>query len=159
MKKVVSICLNIVLVILIILLGLKFSGVLSFHYVSGDSMYPNYNSGDYIITLNVATPVRGDVVVATAPDGTQVIKRIIALPGETVEIINGKIYIDGVYLKEDYLDSVISNTNTENMNAITLGEDEYFICGDNRLNSLDSRTYGPLSVSNILGVVVLHLAF
>lgn len=155
-KKFFSCCLTGILVVLVVLLGLRLTGVLSFHTVSGGSMLPNYSSGDYVITLNVIEPERGDVVVATSPTGTKVIKRVIALPGETIEIIDSKVYINGTYLEEDYLDDRYTVV-LEDMDAITLGEDEYFLCGDNRDWSSDSRSYGPISASDIEGVVIVHL--
>lgn len=84
------------------------------------------------------------------------IKRVIGLPGETVELIEGKYYIDGELLEEDYLDE---GTITEPKIGThwELGEDEYFVSGDNRGNSSDSRNYGPLHKDEIKGKAIFRL--
>lgn len=90
---------------------------------------------------------RGEIVVVSveSDDGSKyIVKRVIGLPGETLTCNNGKVYIDGVELKEDY-----TLGNTENVN-ITLGEDEYFVLGDNREHSSDSRVYGAITTDQVL---------
>ena len=135
------------------------------HQVSGESMEPNFLSRDYVLTDKISyrlgEPQRGDVIVfhapprAQCPEGTgcDYIKRIIALPGETVEVKNGKYYINGQLLEESYIpDSKETLPNAfVNGRVITLGPDEYFVSGDHRPNSSDSRAWGPITSKEIVG--------
>jgi len=135
------------------------------HQVNGQSMVPNFQSGEYVLTDKVSyktrNPARGEVVVIHAPEaahcpkgtGCDYIKRIVGLPGETVEIKQNKIFINGVALKEDYIPAdfdILPGKFTQN-GPITNGPDEYFVSGDNRPYSADSRTWGPVQKSGIVG--------
>jgi len=132
--------------------------------VKGESMIPNFQSGDYLIVDEIsyrfANPQRGDVVVFKYPKDTtqKFIKRVIGLPGETVEIKEGKvtIYKDGnqQILDEKYLPNPSGTIGTL---TIPLGVDEYFVLGDNREFSYDSRAWGPVPVKNIIGKVFLRV--
>ncbi|MFR8547414.1 MAG: signal peptidase I [Lachnospiraceae bacterium] len=114
--------------------------------VDGRSMNPNLNDGDNLIVEKLSyrfkDPERFDIIVFP-PQGApneHYIKRIIGLPGETVQIdMDGTIYINGEILEEDYGLETIQNPGRA-AEPITLGEDEYFVLGDNRNNSTDSRT-------------------
>ncbi len=110
--------------------------------VEGSSMEPNLHDGDEIIVEKVSyyinEPERYDVIVFPFSDGVYYIKRIIALPGETIQIIDGKIYIDGVQLWENYGNETIEDPGLAK-EEITLAKDEYFVLGDNRNSSVDSR--------------------
>ncbi len=141
-------------VVLALLIFLLIRVVIQNFRIEGYSMEPNLHQGQYLI-VNKAVyrwlhpPQRGDIVVfeyPRAPD-RDFIKRVIGLPGETVEIRNGSIYIDGVPLDEPYL----SEPTHGNMAPRTLGPGEYFVLGDNRDNSSDSRSWGPLPEKNIIG--------
>jgi signal peptidase I len=135
------------------------------HQVKGASMQPNFKDGEYILTDKISyrfqNPQRGDVVILKAPTDPDVdfIKRIIGLPGEKIKISDGKIVIfnsnkkNGFTLKEPY--RIIGTTsggkeapqNTE----IQIPQDSYFVLGDNRLESYDSRSWGFLPKKNIIG--------
>lgn len=112
----------------------------------GDSMNPVLSNGDAVlvnrIVYNAMRPRRGDVVVFK-PGGNKnshyYIKRIIGLPGETVEIIENGIFIDGERIEEEYETSEISDVGIA-AEKIELGENEYFVLGDDRENSVDSRS-------------------
>ena len=112
----------------------------------GDSMNPVLSNGDAVlvnrIVYNAMRPRRGDVVVFK-PGGNKnshyYIKRIIGLPGETVEIIENCIFIDGERIEEEYETSEISDVGIA-AEKIELGENEYFVLGDDRENSVDSRS-------------------
>lgn len=141
-------------VVLALLIFLLIRVVIQNFRIEGYSMEPNLHQGQYLI-VNKAVyrwlhpPQRGDIVVfeyPRAPD-RDFIKRVIGLPGETVEIRDGSIYIDGVPLAEPYLGSPTHGS----MAARTLGPGEYFVLGDNRDNSSDSRSWGPLPQQNIIG--------
>ena len=127
--------------------------------VVGDSMKPVLENGDIVlanrIVYNASKPKRGDVIIFK-PKGNEnshyYIKRIIALPGESVEIIENSVYINGEKLQEDYETSKINDVGIVN-EKIKLGSDEYFVLGDDRQNSEDSRNanVGNVKYSYIYG--------
>jgi len=132
-------------------------------FVRGQSMDPNFENGDYLIideiTYRFKAPQRGEVIVFKSPQdpSQRFIKRIIGLPGETIEIKDGKviIYTKGepqVLDESNYLSDLLTGGNIQ----ITLAEDEYFVLGDNRSFSFDSRRFGVLSEENIIGRVILR---
>ena len=111
--------------------------------VSGSSMETTLSDKDQLIvdkmTYRFRDPKRYDIVVFPYQyqDNTYYIKRIIGLPGETVQILSGMVYIDGVRLDEHYGNEIMENPGIAE-EPLTLGEDEYFVLGDNRNNSSDS---------------------
>ena len=112
--------------------------------VSGSSMETTLSDKDQLIvdkmTYRFRDPKRYDIVVFPYQyqDNTYYIKRIIGLPGETVQILSGMVYIDGMRLDEHYGNEIMENLGIAE-EPLTLGEDEYFVLGDNRNNSSDSR--------------------
>jgi len=139
--------------------------------VKGVSMEPNYRSGDYLIidelSYRLRDPQRGEVIVFEYPlnPSNKYIKRIIGLPGETIEIKNGEIYItknsesikvdESIYLSsEDIKNWSINN----NFNPLELKENEYFVLGDNRNYSSDSRRWGILPKENIIGRMLIRFS-
>lgn len=112
--------------------------------VSGSSMETTLSDEDQLIvdkmTYRFRDPKRYDIVVFPYQyqDNTYYIKRIIGLPGETVQILSGMVYIDGMRLDEHYGNEIMENPGIAE-EPLTLGEDEYFVLGDNRNNSSDSR--------------------
>lgn len=112
--------------------------------VSGSSMETTLSDKDQLIvdkmTYRFRDPKRYDIVVFPYQyqDNTYYIKRIIGLPGETVQILSGMVYIDGMCLDEHYGNEIMENPGIAE-EPLTLGEDEYFVLGDNRNNSSDSR--------------------
>lgn len=130
------------------------------HEVRGASMQPNFQDGEYLLTdkfsYRLREPKRGDVVVFAAPPNRQedFIKRIIGLPGETLYVKGGQIFVDGKPLAETYLPNDFRTDPGVYMSEgerITLGQDEYLVFGDNRGHSLDSRAFGPVKRSDIVG--------
>lgn len=136
------------------------------HQVSGRSMVPTLQDGEYLLTNKLAyrrgLPERGDVVVFKAPPtahcppggACDFIKRVIALPGETISIKGGKVFINSKVLLEKYLppDYVTrEDAYLKEGSVIRLDEGEYFLLGDNRLGSSDSRAFGPVVKKNIIG--------
>lgn len=118
------------------------------------SMQPNLWEGEYVIVDKVSyllgAPQRGDIVVFEKPGQPDLIKRVIGLPGETVEVRNGQTYIDGVPIGEPYLSQPPNYT----LPATTVEPGRYFVLGDNRNNSSDSHIWGPLPLKNIIGKAV-----
>ena len=126
------------------------------HRIKGDSMLPNYHDGELLLTQKVSyrfqKPERGDVIVFEAPTPRKVdfIKRIVGLPRETVRIEDGIVYINEKKLDEPY-----ETQKTQGHQSITLAENEYFVLGDNRGSSSDSRSFGPIKGKTIKGRVWL----
>ncbi|HSX19400.1 MAG TPA: signal peptidase I [Candidatus Saccharimonadales bacterium] len=125
------------------------------HRVKGDSMFPNFKDGELLLTEKVTyriyKPQRGDVIVFQAPHASvDYIKRVIGLPGETVKVQDGTVFIGDQELKEPY-----ETQKTQGSETLTLGVDEYFVLGDNRGASSDSRAFGPIKRSSFKGKVWL----
>jgi len=132
--------------------------------VSGASMSPNFETGHYLIvdqlSYNFTEPKRGEVVVFKYPKDPKkfFIKRIIGLPNETIKIEGQKVFIkneespNGFELNEPYIENI-----GHNKSEISLGKDEYFVMGDNRPASSDSRVWGSLSRELIVGRAFLRL--
>lgn len=134
-------------------------------FVQGESMEPGFLDGDYLlvnqISYRLGQPQRGDVIVFKAPPepDTNYIKRIVALPGETVELKEGRLLVSndkhpkGVALQEEYIPAGIRTQPSSEQTKWTLTADQYFTVGDNRApgKSLDSRAWGPVPKANIIG--------
>ncbi len=130
--------------------------------VEGKSMEPTLKNSEYLIVDKIEyrlhNPKRGDVIVFRAPEAPDqnYIKRIIGLPGETVTIKDTTVYVDGKRIEEQYVAShtVPSQTSTDSPTFFLeqkISPNEYFVMGDNRDHSSDSRRWGPLPKENILG--------
>lgn len=129
--------------------------------VNGQSMYPTFHNGELILTnlisIKLGTPQRGDVIVLQAPDDPEkdYIKRVIGIPGDTVMLKEGDIYINNQKLDESKYISQDIRTNggtflPENQ-SITVPSRSYFVVGDNRSNSKDSRTLGFIKQEAVIG--------
>lgn len=127
--------------------------------VQGASMKPNFSSGDYLLvdetTYRFREPERGEVIVFKNPSDTSefYIKRIIGLPGEEIVISDSEVNINGEPINETYLGVEI---NFDGQYIFQLDDDEYFVMGDNRQQSFDSRSWGPLGGNLIIGIVRLR---
>jgi signal peptidase I len=159
--------LKIVLISLVIILPIRYFIIQPF-YVKGASMEPNFHDREYLIIDEISyrfnEPERGQVIVFRYPDNPQeyFIKRVIGLPGETVSMVDGEIFIynsanpDGFKLDESsYLTDNIK-TYAIDEEPVVLSGNEYFVLGDNRYASKDSRTFGSLNESFITGKVLLR---
>ncbi|MDO8686874.1 MAG: signal peptidase I [Candidatus Berkelbacteria bacterium] len=143
------------IIVLVILFTMAHFFVATLFIVDGVSMEPNYHSGEYIIVNRwqylFGKPERGDTVVLKFPgdpENKKYIKRIIGLPGENVIVQEGSVFINGQKLDEKYLPS---DTQTlPNVNR-TLREDDFFLLGDNRANSSDSRVWGVANRQHLIG--------
>ncbi len=145
--------LQVIIIALAIIIPVRYFFITPF-YVKGASMVPTFHESEYLVVDEISyrfkEPVRGEVIVFRYPRNEKefFIKRIIGLPGETVQITGNKVYINGEELSEPYLDS---ETKTTGEIVVTLQTDEFFVLGDNRSFSLDSRAFGPLKERYIVG--------
>lgn len=153
-------------VLLEVLLALILIGALALFYrgflfsrVQGRSMDPTYKNSDFLLCTRFSSPDRFDIISFRAQDNMlgdresrTSLRRVIGLPGETVAILeDGTVTIDGQPLAEPYLESQSGTYRPEGQNTVTLKENEYYVLGDNRGEAVDSRNYGPLSRSAVLG--------
>ena len=132
-----------IIILIIVLLVRAF--VASPIKVNGSSMYNTLEGNEYMILNKLGKPDRFDIVVVDNIND-ELIKRVYGLPGEKISIENNNIYIN-----DKKLDDIYAYGDTTSMEAIILGEDEYFVLGDNRVVSLDSRRIGPVNKKNIKG--------
>ncbi|MDP2812650.1 MAG: signal peptidase I [bacterium] len=145
---------KVVLISLAIILPIRLFLVQPF-YVEGASMEPNFFQNEYLIIDEISyrfnEPQRGEVIIFKSPQDSRsyFIKRVIGLPGEKVKVKDGRIFINGQELAEVYINNFSSEDNEE----IIIAQDEYFVLGDNRINSLDSRSFGPIKKTSIIGRV------
>ncbi len=134
--------------------------------VSMESMYDTLEPGDQLfvekVTNYFSDPKRFDIVVFEAPSGSQLddgkywIKRVIGLPGDTIQMNEDGVYINGSKIEEDYVDGEMGDPGLLS-EPITLKEDEYFLMGDNRAVSKDCREIGPISKEAMMGRVCLRI--
>jgi signal peptidase I len=134
-------------------------------YVKGASMEPTFHENEYLIideiTYRFRGPVRGEVVVFKYPDVQKdyFLKRVIGLPGERIKVSGGKILVynaehpEGIAVEEKYLPADLPTLGEQD---VTLTDNQLFVLGDNRPNSFDSRRFGPVDRSQIVGRVVVR---
>ncbi|MEG2685302.1 MAG: signal peptidase I [Erysipelotrichaceae bacterium] len=137
--------------------------------VIGNSMYPTLKDGNYgisnMFSIYFHDVNRFDVVIVNAKDEDELwVKRVIGLPNETISFKDNTLYINGKkveepFLDQEYIKSLNLNSNfTSNFDEVKLGDNEYFLMGDNRISSKDSRFVGPFTYDSIVskGLLVLH---
>ncbi len=155
-KDILGLIIYCIVVIAVMFFVIKYVGQRT--VVIGESMENTLQDGDNLITDKLTyrfiDPKRFDIVVFPFKDNKNqlLIKRIIGLPGETVQIADGKVYINGYELNENYGNAIIESAGLA-ANPIVLGTDEYFVLGDNRNNSQDSRfeSVGNIHRSDLIG--------
>ncbi len=140
--------------------------ILQPHQVNGQSMVPTFESGEFLITdkvsYKIGDPKRGDIIVFHAPEaancpkgtGCDFIKRILAEPGDSVRLSNSTFFVNGQKLAEPYIPAEFETKPgdfTRGSRTATMGPREYFVVGDNRPYSSDSRQWGPIQRSDIVG--------
>jgi len=145
---------------IVLVIGLLFKAlILQPFIVEGSSMEPSFHNQEIMLVDKISyrfrQPQRGDVIIFKAPKnpGDDYIKRVIAVPGETIQIAKGKVFINGMLLDENYLSpgQTTDNGTSAVLFSKTLGTNEYFMLGDNRGNSSDSRMWGIMPKANIIG--------
>lgn len=133
--------------------------------VDGNSMYPTLNDGDQLIVEKISPRLgklkRGDVVTVYIPEFLEegkdfVVKRIIALENDTVEIKDGKVFVNGEEIQEDYINGNTTEEVDPRYSKVTVPKDCVYLLGDNRMphSSLDSRSIGPVNKKKIMGKVI-----
>jgi signal peptidase I len=128
--------------------GRKFLGSVS--VVTGCSMSPTFEEGNRVYATPISGSVdRGDVVVMDDGNGDDAIKRIVGLPGETVYLWRGYVFIDRKILLEPYIPKKVYTLPRQRVAVFELGPSQYFVLGDNRPSSADSRVYGPVERKQI----------
>lgn len=132
--------------------------IFEFVVVEQTSMYPTLKEGEKLCVVKAAywfdAPERGEIVIVKISDTTNYVKRVVGLPGETVEIKDNVVYINGEALDEDYL---VSGLTYNDYGPITVPDGEYFLLGDNRPVSQDSREMGCFSQDAIIAKVAFRL--
>lgn len=135
------------------------------HQVKGNSMFPTYHDKEYILTDKISykfrNPKRGEVIILKSPKNPDIdfIKRIIAIPGETVKVEGGKVFVNGELLEEPYIEvptPLFPGGFLQEGQEVTVPPDNYFVMGDNRPGSSDSREFGFVPTANIIGRVVFR---
>ncbi len=163
---------------LVVLVLVAVNAFVDRRHVEGPSMQPTLHAGQRLLTNKLAfsplvsrafaahdagaettdhpgSPHRGDIVVLQRPgrpDGDNLVKRVVGLPGETVEVRQGSVYINGELLDEPY----VVNHDRSSMAPVRVGVNQVFVLGDNRPNSNDSRAFGPVGLESLLGRVWLR---
>ena len=140
------------------------SFILQAYSIPSESMVPTLNVGDRVVVFRLnKDPARGDIVVFDRPaddpktdpsEPDVLIKRVIGLPGETIESRDGKVYVDGKKLVEDYLPD---GTDTSITTPITVPKGELLVLGDNRQHSFDGRFFGPIDKKLIVGRAIARI--
>ncbi len=138
--------------------------VVQTYFIPSNSMAPTLEVGDRLMVYKLAFRVgqvdRGDLVVFNRPPSIEnsqlkdFVKRVVALPGEQIQAINGVVYVDNLPLPEEYLSE---NSLTADFDPIDVPKDHIFVMGDNRSNSRDSRSFGPINVDLLVGEVFVRI--
>ena len=133
------------------------------YFVQGPSMEPTFVGGQFVMVSRLnylfGSPERGDIIIFNAPGAQDsdppLIKRVIGLPGETIEFRSQRVYINGVELNEPYIKEACQIGRCQDR-TWELGQDQFFFMGDNRNNSRDSRYFGPVSRDRIIGTALIR---
>lgn len=146
------------LVAVVIIVGLLFYAFMGISTVSGESMYPTLHDKDVVVYRRHNYEYKpGDVVAIKRPDGEEYVKRIIAVPGDTVNLQNGDIYVNGEKIDTE---EALGKTEVKSSKVtfpLTVGDKEFFVLGDNREVSRDSREIGTVKEEDIKGKIIWYM--
>jgi signal peptidase I len=137
-------------------------------YIPSESMVPTLQKDDRVLVNKLSYKLhdinRGDIVVFEAPEGQvqddikDLVKRVVGLPGDVVAFRDGRVYIDGKPLKEDYLpEGTVTSATCESPERQTVPPNSLFVMGDNRTQSKDSRCFGPVNEGDVVGRVFVRI--
>lgn len=153
------------IVVFLAILVMVYLFIMSPQEINGASMEPNFHNGEYILTIKILykfrSPQRGDVVIFKSPLNKEIdyIKRIIGLPGDTVSLHNNALWVNDQKVEEPYLApdvTIFGGSYLQEGASIVVPPDSYFVAGDNRPHSSDSREFGPININDFIGVAVLR---
>lgn len=145
-------------VIILAVLFAIFHWVIGVSFVQGSSMYPTLHDRDIACYSRVYSNYeKGDVISIRMPSGEFFVKRIIALPGDEVDIKDGKVYVNGEALEEDYTIGITELQDSSDTYPLTIEEGQIYVLGDNREGSKDSRTFGPIVEGQVTGKIWFYL--
>ena len=140
------------LIILFIAVVIIFRFVAGISFVKGDSMQPTLKNGELTAYIRIVPEYeRGDIVSVRMPSGEYYVKRVIAVGGDVVDIKDGKLYINGEELDEPYVQGITEIPSGGITVPYTVDEGKVFVLGDNRENSVDSRTFGAVLTGEVQG--------
>lgn len=144
-------------ILLFIAVFLIFRFVIGFSVVKGDSMEPTLYKGEAVIYSRITNDFqRGDVVSVRVPEGEYYVKRVIAVEGDTIDIRDGNVYINGLLQQESYIKGQTLPQEGTVVYPYELQENQIFVMGDNREGSMDSRSFGVVGERQIKGKLLLH---
>lgn len=139
----------------IIAVGLVFFVFIGVSKVDGESMVPTLTNNQTLVFYRLYNNYRyGDIIAVDMPSGDYYVKRIIGVPGDKIDIKDGKVFLNDVALNENYIQGVTNTTSEIVEFPLTVPEDKYFVLGDNREHSTDSRAIGCVSKYAILGIIL-----
>jgi signal peptidase I len=151
-------------IVFVVVVTVLFDMAIPRSLVEGKSMSPTFETGDRLIVSRINymlnKPNRGEIVVFNSVNpserarGVMLIKRIIGLPGETIEFRNNQLYINGQLTNEPYTPEICQTGCSDEMWVLT--DEQYFVMGDNRNASQDSRRFGPINIADIVGEAVFR---
>ena len=153
------------IVVVLALLVMVYLFIMSPQEINGASMEPNFHNGEYILTNKILykfrAPARGDVVIFKSPSNKEIdyIKRIIGLPGDTVSIQNNAFFVNGQKVDEPYLapdTPIFGGAYLAEGQSVVVPPGSYFVSGDNRPHSSDSREFGPITEADFIGTAIFR---
>lgn len=145
---------------LLVLFFVVFQFLIGFSYVSGYSMFPTLEPHELVLYFRPIDNLKpGDVLSVRVPSGDYFVKRVIAVEGDTVDIRDGAVFVNGIRLDEPYVASETEPHESVITYPLTVGVGQYFVLGDNREVSEDSRNFGCVSPSQIKGRLLFAFSF
>lgn len=144
--------------LLVAAIFILFRFVLGVGWVSGVSMQPTYRDGTMVVHFRLAKSYRvGDVASVKMPSGEYYIKRVVAVAGDTVELIDGRVYVNGVAETGAYVNGETLPQGEGVSYPLTVPNGRIFVLGDNRVDSVDSRSFGAVAISQTRGKILFSI--
>lgn len=144
------------LLLLLIVFGV-FQFLIGFSFIKGESMEPTLRDGELVLYVRTVRQYEtGDVVSVRIPSGEYYVKRVIATGGDTIDLKDGQVYLNGNVLDEPYISQITKEQGGTVRYPLTIEEGQVFVMGDNREASMDSRTFGVVGERQIKGKLLLH---